>query len=131
MLIKYEFANGDVSEVEVSDEIGAMIIESRKAEHAQAERERKHCYSLDAVDYEGLEYGYYDDYEKEEREAEAKRRRKLLNEGFSKLTQAQKRRLLLYIRGKTLREIAEIEGASFQSVDESIKAAQKKFSKIF
>lgn len=131
MLIKYEFVNGDVSEVEVSDEIGTMIIESRKAEHAQDERRRYHCYSLDAISYEGLEYGYYDDYEKEEREAEAKRRRKLLNEGFSKLTPTQKRRLFLYIKGKTLREIAELEGSSFQSVDESIKAAQKKFQNIF
>lgn len=129
MKIKYVFANGDVSEVEVSEEIGAIVIESRKAEHAQQEKERYHCYSLDAIDYEGDEYGRCEDYG--ESDAEAERRRQILNSCFSKLTETQKRRLILYIKGKTLREIAELEGASFQSVDESIKAAQKKFPKKF
>lgn len=129
MKIKYVFANGDVSEVEVSEEIGAIVIDSRKAEHALQEKERYHCYSLDAIDYEGDEYGYLDDFG--EKEKEASRQRQILNEGFSKLTETQRRRLLLYIKGKTLREIAEMEGASFQSIDESIKAAQKKFPKNF
>ena len=40
MLIKWTFANGETSEVEVSEEIGAVIIDSRKAEHAQQEKER-------------------------------------------------------------------------------------------
>ena len=34
-------------------------------------------------------------------------------------------------RGKTMREIAAIEEASFQSVSESIEAGRKKFLKIF
>ena len=35
MKIKYAFLDGTVTEVEVSDEIGAVIIDSRKAEHAR------------------------------------------------------------------------------------------------
>ncbi len=42
MKIKYAFLDGTVTEVEVSDEIGAVIIDSRKAEHAQDERHRYH-----------------------------------------------------------------------------------------
>lgn len=53
MKIKYAFLDGTVTEVEVSDEIGAVIIDSRKAEHAQDERHRYHCYSYDAIDYTG------------------------------------------------------------------------------
>ena len=34
MIIKYKFATGEVTEVDVSDEIGAVITASRKAEHA-------------------------------------------------------------------------------------------------
>lgn len=45
MKIKYAFLDGTVTEVEVSDEIGAVIIDSRKAEHAQDERHRYHCYT--------------------------------------------------------------------------------------
>ena len=43
MKIKYKFATGEVTEVEVSDEIGAVITASRKAEHALEERNRYHC----------------------------------------------------------------------------------------
>ena len=70
MKIKYVFANGDVSEVEVSEEIGAIVIDSRKAEHAQQEKERYHCYSLDAIDYEGDEYGRCEDYGESDAEAD-------------------------------------------------------------
>ena len=70
MIIKYKFATGEVTEVEVSDEIGAVITASRKAEHALEERNRYHCYSLDAINYEGLEYGECDEYPIEDDSAE-------------------------------------------------------------
>ena len=129
MKITYKFADGTVSEVEVSEEIGTLIMDSRREEHALQEKERCHCRSLDAIDYEGSEYGYLEDFG--ESEKETARQRQLLRECFSGLTETQKRRLLLYIKGKTLREIAEMEGTSFQSVDESIKTARKNFRKIF
>ena len=58
MKIKYAFLDGTVTEVEVSDEIGAVIIDSRKAEHAQDERHRYHCYSYTQevkIDKRGIE----------------------------------------------------------------------------
>ena len=70
MIIKYKFATGEVTEVDVSDEIGAVITASRKAEHALEERNRYHCYSLNAIDYEGLEYGECDEYPIEDDSAE-------------------------------------------------------------
>ncbi len=48
MKIKYEFADGMVSEVEVEDSIGAVIIEDRRLEDNLTRKERYHCYSLDA-----------------------------------------------------------------------------------
>lgn len=128
MLIKYKFATGDVTEVEVSDEIGAVITASRKAEHALEERNRYHCYSLDAIDYKGLEYGECDEYPVEDNSTE---RAEQVWEAFSHLTEVQQHRLLLYAGGKTLREIAALENASFQSVAESIEAARKKFLKNY
>lgn len=56
MKIKYEFADGTVSEVEVEDSIGAVIIEDRRLEDNLSRKERYHCYSLDAVQFEGVEY---------------------------------------------------------------------------
>ena len=128
MLIKYKFSTGEVTEVEVSDEIGAVITASRKAEHALKERNRYHCYSLDAIDYEGLEYGKCDEYPIEDDSAERAERVKA---AFSQLTETQQRRLRLYADGKAMREIASLENASFQSVAESIEAAKKKFLKNY
>lgn len=56
MKIKYEFADGTVSEVEVEESIGAVIVEDRRMEDNLARKERYHCYSLDAAVYEGLDY---------------------------------------------------------------------------
>ena len=89
MKIKYAFLDGTVTEVEVSDEIGAVIIDSRKAEHAQDERHRYHCYSYDAIDYEGEEYGACDEYAVEDDSAEQTAR---IREAFSPLTATQHRR---------------------------------------
>lgn len=128
MIISYKFANGEVTEVEVSDEIGAVITASRKAEHALEERNRYHCYSLDAIDYEGLEYGECDEYPIEDDSVEQAEH---IKAAFGQLTETQQRRLRLYADGKTLREIAALENASFQSVAESIEAARKKFLKNY
>ena len=128
MKIKYKFADGTTSEVEVTDEIGAYINESRKDEHAQNERQRYHCYSYDACSYEGSEYGVCDDYSFDD---DCEEQRKRLKTAFSKLTETQKRRLKKYASGKTLQEIATSEGVSFQSVAESIESARKKFLRNF
>ena len=128
MKIKYKFATGEVTEVEVSDEIGAVITASRKAEHALEERNRYHCYSLDAIDYEGLEYGECDEYPIEDDSAERAER---IKAAFSQLTGTQQRRLRLYADGRTLRGIAALENTKFQSVAESIEAAKKKFLKNY
>lgn len=128
MKIKYAFLDGTTTEVEVSNEIGAAIIDSRKAEHAQDEQRRCHCYSYDAIDYEGEEYGSCDEYAVEDDSEEQEAR---IRKAFSHLTATQQRRLRLYADGKTLREIAAIEKASFQSVAESIEAGRKKFLKFF
>ena len=56
MKIKYECADGTVSEVEVEESIGAVIIEDRRLEDNLSRKERYHCYSLDAAQFEGAEY---------------------------------------------------------------------------
>ena len=88
----------------------------------------RHCYSYDAIAYEGEEYGVCDEYAVEDDSEEQEAR---IRKAFSHLTATQQRRLRLYADGKTLREIAAIEKASFQSVSESIEAGRKKFLKFF
>lgn len=129
MKVKYEFNNGDVTEVEVSDEIGAMIIDSRREEESAERKHRRHCYSMDAAVYEGLEYGTEDFTEAlfddtEERDARVRA-------AFSHLSEIQQKRLLLLAGGMSVREIARREGKNFRTVYDSIEAAKKKFLKFF
>lgn len=129
MKIKYEFDNGEVTEVEVSEEIGAMIIDSRRKEESGNRKERRHCYSLDAITYEGMEFANPDSTQDmfDDREERAAR----VHEAFSHLSDIQQRRLLMLADGLSIREIAKREGKNFRTVYDSIEAARKKFLKFF
>lgn len=129
MKIKYAFNNGEIKEVEVSEEIGAVIEESRRKEAALAKKEQRHCYSLDAVTYEGVEFGEPDFTASmfdgsEERSAH-------IREAFSHLTETQQRRILMLAAGMSIREIAARENIHHSSIEESINQARKKFLKFF
>ena len=129
MKIKYTFINGEIKEVEVSEEIGSVIEESRRKEASLAKKEQRHCYSLDAVTYEGMEYGEPDFAESlfdgsDERSAH-------IREAFSHLTETQQRRILMLAAGKTVREIAIRENTHHSSIGESIKLGRKKFLKYY
>jgi DNA-directed RNA polymerase specialized sigma24 family protein len=129
MKVKYEFNTGEVTEVEVSDEIGAMIIDSRREEESAERRHRRHCYSMDAAVYEGLEYGTEDFTEALFDDSEERNER--VRTAFSHLSELQQRRLLLLAGGMSVREIARREGKNFRTVYDSIEAARKKFLKFF
>lgn len=129
MKVKYEFNNGDVTEVEVSEEIGAMIIDSRREEESAERKHRRHCYSMDAAVYEGLEYGTEDFTEALFDDAEERDAR--VREAFSHLSEIQQKRLLLLAGGMSVREIAWRKGKNFRTVYDSIEAAKKKFLKFF
>ena len=129
MKIRYTFADDTTSEVEVSEEIGTLIMDSRREESNGDRKERYHCWSMDAVDYEGLEYSipdftdalFDDSHEQSER----------IREAFSHLTEIQQRRMLLLAAGLSEREIARREGVAIRAVTESINYARKKFLKFF
>ena len=129
MKITYAFNNGEIKEVEVSEEIGAVIEESRRKEAALAKKEQRHCYSLDAVTYEGLEYGEPDFTASmfdgsEERSAH-------IREAFSHLTETQQRRILMLAAGMSIREIAARENTHHRAVEDSIQQGRKKFLKHY
>lgn len=128
MKIRYEFVDGEISEVEVAEEIGSVIVESRRLEDNLARKERYHCYSMDAVDFEGSGYAGKDTPESLLEQTADKRHIKGLLE---ELPEIQRRRLLLYAQGKSLREIARMEGVDHKAVKKSIQAAKKYFIKNF
>lgn len=128
MKINYTFANGEVSEVEVNEEIGNVILDSRREENNLARKERYHCYSMDAADYEGEEYA---DQETPESALFLQLENKSIADAFDKLSEVQKRRLLMLAQGLSVREIARREGKDIKTIRESIEGARKKFLKFF
>lgn len=128
MKINYTFANGEVSEVEVNEEIGNIILDSRREENNLDRKERYHCYSMDAADYEGEEYA---DQETPESALFLQLENKSIADAFDKLSEVQKRRLLMLAQGLSFREIARQEGKDIKTIRESIEGARKKFLKFF
>ena len=128
MKIKYEFVNGEHFNVEVSEEIGSVILQMRREEKANDARCRYHNYALDAVDYEGEEYGYIDE---NFFRLEAIEDKEFLRKALNTLTDNQRRRLMMYAQGLSSRRIAEIEGVDHKMVIKSIEGARKKFLKFF
>ena len=128
MKIYYTFNNGENSEVEVNEEIGAVILESRRKEENMERNRRRRCYSLDDVDFEGDDFA-------DERTPESLFMEQLDNEHIKetldKLSETQRRRLLMYAEGMSIEDIARVEEVYHTSISRSIEAARKIFLKNF
>ena len=134
MKIKYIFADGTISEVEVDEEYGRLHIEADRKLENDNRRWRYHVKaSLDDCDYEGEwfqdtkpnphEQMLIDlEYEESKKEVQA----------FKKtLTHIQLTRLEMLEEGMTQREIAEREGVNLSAVQKSIDQIRKKYKTFF
>lgn len=129
MKVTYKFADGTISEVEVSDKVGTVIMDSRREESNGDRKERYHCWSMDAIDYEGTEYSV-PDFSATLFEG-AKERNACVREAFSHLSETQQRRMLMLAAGLSEREIARRECKDIKTIRESIDGARKRFLKFF
>ena len=126
MKIKYNFINGESTEIEVDESIGTFILDSRRIEENLARKERYHCYSSDAA-WEGEDYA---DQDTPEITLLRKYENKSLASALDELTEVQKRRFIKFAEGLSIREIARQEEANFKSVHDSIEQARKKLKKF-
>lgn len=134
MKIKYIFADGTVSEVEVDEEYGRLHLEAERKIENDNRRWRYHVKaSLDNCDYEGEWFQDMNpnpheqmlidsEYEESEKEVQA----------FKKtLTHIQLARLEMLEEGMTQREIAVREGVNLSAVQKSIDQIRKKHKTFF
>ena len=129
MKINYTFANGETSDVEVREEIGNLILDSRREESNQDRKERYHCYSLDAAEYEGEDYA---DGSTPETELFLQVENQRIKKAFEQLSEVQRRRLKLYFFGElTYEQIAKLEGCTKRAVKFSVDIAVEKLKKNF
>ena len=127
MKYRYAFTTGEEA-VEISEEWAAVLEEMDHEEQLSNRRETRRHQSLDDLLYEGLDFASDGDAESPllEKEFTAE-----LAEALGKLTDIQRRRLLMHCEGMTVREIASREKASAMSCEESIQGAVKKMKKFF
>ena len=60
MKITYKFVTGEVAEVEVSEEICAVIVDLDRQEYNNDHKETRRHYSLEGKVYEGMDYAVED-----------------------------------------------------------------------
>ena len=132
MKITYKFADGTISEVEVSEELGQAITTSRREEENYERKMRYHCpISIDQLEYQGIEFADPDTpfslYERKLKEQE----QKAINDFvMSHLTETQRRRILKLAEGMSVCEIADEEGVAHQVISKSIEGIRKKAKKL-
>lgn len=131
MKIKYESVTGEITKVEVSEEIGAVIVDSRRKEENLARKERYHCYSLDAIKYGDTDKFAPSTGETPLTELIRDEDNAYIYEAFAKLSDIQQRRLLKLAAGMSMREIAREEEVDVKAIFKSITSARKKFLKFF
>ena len=123
-----------VLEVDPEDErclaeaLAFLADDTRTTENLER-KERYHTkVHLEGLGYEGKEYAADADPEADALQKDEEQRiDRWLRES---LTPVQYRRFCLCMDGMTIREIARQESADYSSVNESVKAAQKKLQKI-
>ena len=120
MKIKYEFVNGEISEIEVDDCYGEILKEFNRKQRNSNRVYRRHNYSLESAMYQGEDYGKEDQGLLE------------ILELLDSVTDVQKKRILLKIQGYNSTEIAEMEGGNStpQSVRKSIAIVRKKLEQL-
>ena len=124
MKITYRFVTGEAVEVEVSDDVGKVVLEFRKEEASnnryqrlvekrlRTDRTNSYCRN----NCEGDE------------ETDSNER---VNKAFDSLTEIQQIRLEKIADGCSEREIARQEGKGQTTIRESLDGARKKFKKNF
>lgn len=130
MKIRYEFANGEISEVEVSEELGRTLAEmTHKAALRDRAETRRHI-SLDKLLSLGAQIG--DGNPSVEELAERALDMAALRRAVDQLEPQQKELLrMVYEEGRSCASIAREQGVNPRTVRERLYRAQEKLKKIF
>lgn len=121
MKIRYEFVNGEVSEIEVDEGLGELLVDFDRQQYNNDHKETRRHVSLDGMDYEGELFTSAEDTEGELLRREDTAR---LMEAMEALSPSQRELLLkVYFEDQRIVDIARAEGVTKQSVHERLKRA--------
>ena len=124
----YTFANGEKSEVEVSDEIAAVIAELELVEENDSRKQRYHCYSLEDREEHGIEHASTEDQFKSLFEDDSNNEK--IHYAIEQLKPTHKRIIIaIFFEGKSQEEVARDLGINQSNVSRQLQTAFKKIKK--
>ena len=122
MKITYKFVTGEVTEVEVSEEIGAVIIDLDRQEYNNDHKETRRHYSLDGKVYEGMDYAV------EDSDLEALFAGPTDEERLDPDQQSMIR--AIYFEGVSVNDYAARMGVTQSAISHRLQTARKKLKKL-
>lgn len=128
MKIRYEFVNGEVSEIEVDDSLGELLVDFDRQQYNNDHRETRRHISLDGMDYEGELFVSAEDTEGELLRREDTAR---LMEAMEALSPSQRELALkVYFNGKSVTSIAAEEGVDKSAISHRLERIHKKLKNL-
>lgn len=129
MKITYEFVTGEISEVEVDERLGGMLLDLDRQQYNNEQKETRRHFSLDGMDYEGEMFATAEDTE-----GEAVRREDMarLYSAMEILSSAQRELVKkVYFEERKITDIAREEGVSHVAIRDRLERIYKKLKIIF
>ena len=129
MKITYEFVTGEISEVEVDESLGGMLLDLDRQQYNNDHKETRRHVSLDGMDYEGELFASAEDTEEEAVRREDMAR---LYSAMEILSPSQ--RVLVkkvYFEKRKITDIAREEGVSHVAVRDRLERIYKKIKNNF
>lgn len=128
MRVRYEFVNGEWSEIEVEDSLGELLVELDRQEYNNDHRETRRHTSLDGMDYEGALFAAPDDPAADLLRQEDTARLLRAMEALSPSQQELVRRV--YFKRERVVDIARAEGVSEAAIRNRLNKIYAKIKKL-
>ena len=129
MKITYEFVTGEVSEVEVDERLGGMLLDLDRQQYNNDKKETRRHFSLDGMDYEGELF-----VSAEDTEGEAVRREDMARlYSAMEILSPEQRELVekVYFEERKITDIAHEEGVSHVAIRDRLERIYKKIKNNF
>ena len=128
MKISYEFVTGEISEIEVDEHLGGMLLDFDRQQYNNDHKETRRHVSLDGMDYEGELF-----ISAEDTEGEAERREDMarLFSAMAALSPEQRELVeKVYFEEQKISDIAAEEGVDKSAVSHRLERIHKKLKKF-
>lgn len=128
MKITYEFVTGEISEVEVDERLGGMLLDLDRQQYNNDQKETRRHFSLNGMDYEGELFASAEDTE-----GEAERREDMarLFSAMEALSQSQRELVeKVYFEERKITDIAREEGVSEAAIRNRLKKIYSRLKKF-